>query len=47
MSRENQFSEDVNQEHITEDDLKIKWRWGDADECLECIKVLKNAMIQH
>ena len=44
MSRENTFGGDVNQEHLTEDDLKIKWRWGDADECLECLKSLKTSM---
>lgn len=45
MSRENKLSSDCNQEHLTEEELKIKWRWGDADECLECIKTLQNSMI--
>lgn len=46
MSRENAFASDLNQQHITEDELKMKWRWGDADECLECIKTLHGSMIK-
>ena len=45
MSRENKLNNDLNHEHLSEDSLKLKWRWGDADECQECIKTLQNSLL--
>ena len=45
MSRENAIGQDLNQAHVTEDKLGLKWRWADKDECMECMNLMASGSL--